>query len=78
VTLKFAEIYAYAGWKSRIFDVKIEGKEVISNLDLYTQVGRYRAYDVKVPVLVADGMLNIEFRADVGSAKVNAIVIEKD
>ncbi|MCX5908377.1 MAG: malectin, partial [Deltaproteobacteria bacterium] len=74
VTLKFAEIYNhYAG--GRIFDVKIEGKEVISNLDIFAKAGKNKAYDVTIPVTVTDGMLNIEFRPDVGNAKVSAILV---
>ncbi|MCX5910170.1 MAG: malectin domain-containing carbohydrate-binding protein, partial [Deltaproteobacteria bacterium] len=76
VVLKFAEIYAYLyGPNSRIFDVKIEGKEVISNLDLFIKAGKYKAYDVTVPVTITDGVLNIEFRTDENAAKVNAILV---
>jgi photosystem II stability/assembly factor-like uncharacterized protein len=79
VTLKFAEIYAYlSGPGKRIFDVKIEGNEVIRNLDLFAQAGKYRAYDVTIPVTVSDGILQIEFKTDVNAAKVNAILVEKD
>ncbi len=77
VTLKFAEIYPYASLRNRIFDVKMEGKEVVSNLDLVAKVGKNKAYDVTLPVTVTDGILNIEFRADAGSAKVNAILVVK-
>jgi large repetitive protein len=74
VTLKFAEIYhSYTG--ARVFDVKVEGKEVISNLDIYAKVGKNKAYDVTIPVSVTDGVLNIEFKADVDSAKVGAIAV---
>ncbi len=76
VTLKFAEIYlSYTG--GRVFDVKIEGKEVVSNLDIYAYVGKNKAYDVTLPVVIEDGMLNIELITDVGAAKINAILVTK-
>jgi len=77
VTLKFAEIYWNAAGK-RVFDVKIEGKEVVSNLDLFAQVGKNRVYDVSIPVSITDGILSINFYADVNKAKVSAILIVED
>jgi Malectin domain/Bacterial TSP3 repeat/Fibronectin type III domain len=74
VTLKFAEIY----WTSagqRVFNVLIEGKTVISQLDLVAKVGPKAAYDVVVPVTVADGVLNITFQSVVENAKVSAIKV---
>jgi hypothetical protein len=76
VTLMFAEFYWNAAGK-RIFDVEIQGKEVIINLDIYAAVGKYSAYDINVPVSVTDGVLKIDFFADKGGAKVSAIKISK-
>ena len=74
VTLKFAEIYwTTAG--QRVFDVLIEGKTVISKLDLVAKVGSKAAYNVTVPVIVADGMLNISFQSVVDFAKISAITV---
>ncbi len=78
VTLKFAEIYPYAGLGNRIFDVKIEGREVISNLDLFVQAGKFKGYDVDIPVTVADGLLHIDFKADAGTAKIGAILVTRN
>ena len=75
VTLKFAEIYPYAHSGSRIFDVTIEGRKVISNLDLVAKVGKNRAYEFTTPVTVTDGTLNIDFYAAMRDAKVNAILV---
>jgi hypothetical protein len=47
--------------------VKIEGIQVISQLDLVAKVGPKAAYDVTLPVRVTDGKLNIAFRS-VGSS----------
>ena len=50
---QFAEVY----WREvgqRVFDVTIEGTEVVSNLDLVARVGPQTAYDVALPVRVTD------------------------
>jgi hypothetical protein len=74
VTLKFAEIY----WTTpgqRVFNVLIEGKTVISSLDLVAKVGPNTAYDVVIPVTVADGVLNVTFQTVLDNAKVSAIEV---
>ncbi|MRS02929.1 hypothetical protein EG832_06855 [bacterium] len=74
VTLKFAELYWQAAGK-RSFDVYINGKTVISNLDLYAKVGKNKAYDVTIPVSVTTGTLNISFVKKVNNATVSGILI---
>jgi Malectin domain/Bacterial TSP3 repeat len=74
VTLKFAEIY-FTSVGQRVFNVSIEGKTVISKLDLVAKVGPKAAYDVTVPVTVSDGMLNIGFQSVINNAKVSAIKV---
>jgi len=74
VTLKFAELYWQATGK-RIFDVKINGQTVISNLDLYAKAGKNKAYDVIIPVSVTTGALNISFVSKVNNATVSGILI---
>lgn len=72
VLLQFAELY----WNQRnrrIFDVLIEGQQVISNLDLYQQVGKNRAYDRTFTAQVSDSVLTIQFRTDRDNATVAAI-----
>jgi hypothetical protein len=74
VTFKFAEIY----WSSagqRAFNVSMEGKAVLSNLDLVAEVRPKAAYDVKIPVAVTDGGLNMTFTSVVGDAQVNGMVV---
>ncbi len=80
VTLKFAEIYPFAYSGSRVFNVKVEGKEVLRNLDLVTRVGKNKAYDytIPIPISVTDGILNIDFYNDRGTAQVNAILVRKE
>lgn len=75
VSLKFAEFY-WTNSGQRVFDVLMEGKTVISKLDLIAQVGPNVAYDVVIPVTVADGLLNITFQSVVAKAKVSAIKVE--
>lgn len=63
IVLRFAEIYPYILNGARRIAVDIEGKRVISNLDLYTMLGKYRPYDfvVPFPIKVDDGVLSIHF-----------------
>ncbi len=76
MTLKLAEITCKASGR-RVMDVTAEGREIVSDLDLYGAAGRNHAYDIRVPVKVSDGTLNIGFRADVNKAKLNALLIQK-
>jgi hypothetical protein len=76
VTLKFAEIY-WSSANRRVFNVKIEGNQVITNLDIFSKVGKNKAYDVAIPVSVTDGVLRIEFVSVKDNAKVSAILIQK-
>jgi Malectin domain/Bacterial TSP3 repeat len=74
VTLKFAEIY-WSQVGRRVFNVSVEGKEVLSKLDLVAKVGPNAAYDVTLPVTVTDGVLTISFQSVVDYAKVSGIVV---
>jgi len=76
VNFKFAENH----WSSpnrRIFNVEIEGQQVITNLDIFAKVGKNRAYDVSIPVSVNDGVLRIDFISVKDKAKISAISIQK-
>lgn len=74
VTFKFAEVY-FTSAGERVFDVSMEGTEVISNLDIFAKVGQNAAYDETHNVDVSDGTLNINLSADVNKAKICGIVI---
>ena len=76
VTLKFAEIY-YSWAGARVFDVKIEGKDGVSNLDIFRKVGKNQALDISLPVSVTDGALNLDFQSAGGNAKIGAILITR-
>src|SRR5215213_5819503 len=63
VELLFDETYWSAAGK-RVFDVLLEGQEVVSNLDVYAAAGgKNVAYNLTKTVTVTDGMLNIRFDA---------------
>ncbi|MCX6688738.1 MAG: PKD domain-containing protein [Methanoregula sp.] len=74
VMLKFAEIY-WDGSNQRIFNVNIEGTQVMSNVDLYALVGKNAAYDRTFPVTVSDGLLNINFQTLTDNAKISSIEV---
>jgi hypothetical protein len=74
VTLRFAEIYWNAAGQ-RIFNVSMQGTQVISNLDLFALVGENAAYDATIPVSVTNGILNIKFSSIQDYACVSAIEI---
>lgn len=62
VRFHFAEIYSgcqKAG--CRVFNVNAENKPIIQNLDIFSQVGGYKALDIDKPVTVSDGVLNLDF-----------------
>ncbi|MBJ6751615.1 malectin [Geomonas anaerohicana] len=73
VVLKFAD---NVGTGQRVFDVKMEGTTVLSNFDIYAKAGNNTAYDVTIPVSVADGVLNIGFVTKISSPKINGIVVK--
>lgn len=77
VRLQFQEpTFTQSG--QRRFNVRAEGTNVATNLDLFAQAGgRLRAFDLNVPVRVGDGTLNLEFIASVSNALVSAIRISK-
>lgn len=63
VKLSFAELYVSAAG-SRLFSVSIEGREVIANLDIFSEVGKFTAYDRTFKdILVSDDALTIELTA---------------
>jgi|GEM_PF-1335862 len=79
VTLKFAEIYPYAASRRR-FDVRIEGKTVLSAYNIFVDAGGalQAAPDKVFTVDVSDGELDIDFIRLPGydAPKVNAIQVE--
>lgn len=76
VNLLFAEIYSgldVAG--GRVFNVKIQGNLVFSNLDVFAVAGANTALVKGTDVLVENGVLSIEFDNVIQNAKVDGIEI---
>jgi Malectin domain len=74
VTLKFAELY-WTEVGRRVFNVSMEGKAVLSHLDLVAKVGPKARYDVTLPVTVTGGVLNIRFQSVVDDATISGIKV---
>ncbi len=73
VTLKFSEPHYDAPGK-RVFDVKVQGFRVISNLDIFAQVGKNKALDFTFTnVMVTNGWLTIDFTPVVEFPSIAAI-----
>lgn len=75
VLLKFAEIY-FTSPGQRIFNVAINGTQVLTNFDIVAAAGPLTAIDESFPITVTNGTITIQFTA--GSAnfpKVSAIEI---
>lgn len=63
VKLSFAELYVESAG-SRVFNVSIEGQQVASNLDLFSEAGKFEAYDQTFEgIVVSDESLTIELTA---------------
>ncbi|HEA29089.1 MAG TPA: hypothetical protein ENH91_03695 [Leeuwenhoekiella sp.] len=84
VILHFAEIYWGAsnggpgGGDKRIFNVNIENKQVLTNLDINKEVGSMNALQKEYTVNVDDGILNIYLKASKDQPKISALeIIEK-
>ncbi|NIA12745.1 MAG: hypothetical protein GWP08_01600 [Nitrospiraceae bacterium] len=76
VTLQFCENrFTEAG--KRVFDVKIEGKPILENLDIFARAGADTALDYTFDgITVDDGRLDIEFVARVEYPCIAAIAVE--
>jgi hypothetical protein len=78
VKLMFAENYFTSSGK-RIFDVSIEHNKVLTNLDIYSLVGKNNAYQVEFDgITVTDGILDVYFASKLDYAVISGIVISQD
>ena len=75
VTLRFAEIFFDEAGK-RVFDVLVEGRTAVDDLDLVATAGDNVAYDVSYDVDVTGGVLDIDLASSVENAKLSAILVE--
>ncbi len=74
LTLQFAE-FVYDGADQRLFDVEVEGVEVVTDLDLFGTVGGNAAYDQTVTVVVTDGELDVRFLQDRKGPTLSAMTV---
>jgi hypothetical protein len=74
VVLKFAEIF-FTSSHQRIFNVSINGQQVITKLDVFAKAGFGMPYDLTFPVTVTNGTIAIQFTSVINYAKVNGIQI---
>jgi hypothetical protein len=78
VTLKFCEPH-YAAAGVRVFDVKLQGRTVLNNLDIFAKVGKNRALDYTYTnIVVTNGWLDIGFVPRVEFPSIAAIVVDGD
>ncbi|MGH7490987.1 MAG: family 16 glycosylhydrolase [bacterium] len=67
--------FAAAG--RRVFDVFIEDKMVVSNLDLFREITAHTAYAKTVnPVTITDGVLDLHFSAVKDQPLLNGLIVE--
>ncbi|MHC4248756.1 MAG: malectin domain-containing carbohydrate-binding protein [Planctomycetota bacterium] len=77
VTLKFCEPH-FAARAQRVFDVKLQGKTVLSGFDIFAKVGRFTAHDETFEgIKVTDGQLKIDIINRVSLACISGIVVRK-
>ena len=74
ITLRFAETSQTQACLRR-FHIDIEGNRVSTSLDPFVTAGFARAFDRTYGCTVADGMLNIQLTADVGTPSLAAILV---
>lgn len=74
VSLNFAEIYWTSSGK-RVFNVKINGTQVLTNVDIYALAGFANPVHFSFPVNVINGSIKIDFITVVDNAIVNGISI---
>ncbi len=61
----------------RRFDIVAEGESIVEDLDIFLEVDRRFAMNLRRGVTVMDGALNIEFQSDIGVPYVEAIHVER-
>lgn len=77
IKLMFAENYFSSPGK-RIFDVYLQGKLAVNDIDIFKEVGNRSAYNIICSdVEVKDGILDIHFASEIENPLINGIVIEK-
>jgi len=77
VTLLFAEVW-FGSAGSRVFNVSIEGQELLSNFDIVAEVGKNVALKKEFELEITDGVINIAATTVISDgAKISGIIVEK-
>jgi len=74
VTLMFAEKY-FSSSGNRVFDVTIEDKLLLDNLDIFAEVGKNAAYDFTTKISVNDELLEIILSPEINRVVLSGIKI---
>jgi lysophospholipase L1-like esterase len=75
INLHFVELY-WEGVGERSFSITVEGTPVLSNIDLYSQVGHDTAFSTSVnDIFVSDGKLTIQLDTQVDNATLSGFAI---
>lgn len=74
VILKFSEIY-FSTVGARVFNVSINGQKVLSNLDIFKEVGFGKPLDLSFPVNVTNGTIQVTFTAVTQNPQLNGLEI---
>ena len=78
VTLHFAEIWSGAFSKgAREFDVALEDRLIVDDLDVFAAAGARKAVEVRYAVTVDDGVLDIDLIKGKQNPMLNAIEVER-
>lgn len=76
VTLQFCEP-AYAAAGKRVFDVKLQGREVLSGLDVFAKAGQFRAFEASFDNIKSqNGKINITFVPRTESPCIAGIILQ--
>jgi len=78
INLNFVESPYITGKGQRVFDVTVEDKVELNNLDIWSEVGSQKALTKTIKVNLKDGFLDIDFDSVVGQALVSSIEIIPD
>jgi len=74
--LHFVEPYMTASGE-RVFSVSANGTTIITNLDIYSQVGEFAALQEQFTIVVTTGALVLDFTASTNNAIIGAIALVK-
>ena len=72
LTLRFEEQLLHGPGLS-VFDIAVEGQQVLDDFDVWARVGRHHALDVRLAVHVSDGVLNVAAAPAIGEARLSAL-----